>query len=458
MKKKYLLLGTLFLLFGVSSYADTDYYSFNGNLEGWTAIDADGDGFNWVHSSQLIGQGGCAMSQSYDFMAGPLAPDNYLVSPLTHINYEGSVSFSISMHEQTYSTDYFGVAISTTGNTDPADFTTIYESVLESSKAHGAWRKVKVDLSAYQGQDVYVAIRHFNVYDVYYIDVKDVYVASKSHPYHPLIHDTSVEQEWNVMCYYSMFSDKWTRQYWLGGEQEHEGKIYREVYSETLNNKDSLSRVNAGLIREEDGKVYQWLDDGYGDFLLYDFNMQVGDSIRLNEFDEEYLHLTGIYEDGFGDEARNMYVFDGDPYWGYEGADVWVEGVGSMNGLLDREQGLMGMGSELLCYYEDGERLWSWGGNCIVNTVSVAENEIQEMVDVYPNPTKGIVTIEIHKADKIVVYNSMGQIVNSLEVNRQAMKTEIDLTQHPNSIYFIQVTDKDGRSTMNRIVKSGDIN
>lgn len=151
MKKKYLLLVTLFLLFGVSSYADTDYYSFNGNLEGWTTIDADGDGFNWVHSSQLIGQGGCAMSQSYDFMAGPLAPDNYLVSPLTHINYEGSVSFSISMHEQTYSTDYFGVAISTTGNTDPADFTTIYESVLESSKAHGVWRKVKVDLSAYQG-------------------------------------------------------------------------------------------------------------------------------------------------------------------------------------------------------------------------------------------------------------------------------------------------------------------
>lgn len=43
--------------------------------------------------------------------------------------------------------------------TNPDDFATIYELVLEPSEAHWALRKVYVDLNASQGQDIYVTIR-----------------------------------------------------------------------------------------------------------------------------------------------------------------------------------------------------------------------------------------------------------------------------------------------------------
>ena len=69
--------------------------------------------------------------------------------------------------------EHFGVAISTTGNTSAADFTTIYEATLtaksngqkgprDGGRDTGSWYKHCVDLSAYAGQEVYIALRHFN--------------------------------------------------------------------------------------------------------------------------------------------------------------------------------------------------------------------------------------------------------------------------------------------------------
>ena len=65
------------------------------------------------------------------------------------------------------------MAVSTTGNTSANDFTIVWETEL-SAKAQGQWYYYDVDLRDYQGQDIYVAIVHFNCSNQFMLNIDDV--------------------------------------------------------------------------------------------------------------------------------------------------------------------------------------------------------------------------------------------------------------------------------------------
>ena len=171
---------------------DTFEYDFEtADLMGWTNIDADGDGNVWFSNESSLGaipghdSDYGIVSQSYDNTAGPLTPDNYIVSPEKYAIVQGSeFSFYVAAQDANYAAEHFGVAISTTGNTSAADFTTIYEATLtaksngqkgprDGGRDTGSWYKHCVDLSAYAGQEVYIALRHFDCTDMFYILADD---------------------------------------------------------------------------------------------------------------------------------------------------------------------------------------------------------------------------------------------------------------------------------------------
>jgi hypothetical protein len=184
-------------------------YDFDNNsLQGWTTIDADGDGYDWVLGSECGGiylaEGGSlagtghnasadlATSGSYSNAAyAALTPDNYLVSP--QITLGGSITFWACAQDPSYAAEHFGVAVSTTGNTNAADFNTIQEWTMTAkgrgipnvadcannnrmrggNRDQGTWYQYTVDLSEYSGQG-YVAIRHFNCTDMFMLNVDDI--------------------------------------------------------------------------------------------------------------------------------------------------------------------------------------------------------------------------------------------------------------------------------------------
>ena len=151
----------------------------DGTLGNWTTIDADGDGYEWYvldASTGIVGHNesnGFATSASYQ--SSVLYPDNYLVSP--QITLGGSISFYACAQDASWPSEHFGVAVSTSGNTDAANFTTIAEWTLDAegngTREQGAWGVFTVDLSSYSGQG-YVAIRHFNCSDMFRINVDDI--------------------------------------------------------------------------------------------------------------------------------------------------------------------------------------------------------------------------------------------------------------------------------------------
>ena len=166
-------------------------WDFESGMNGWTTIDADGDGYNWfaiTGNSNIHGHNnsnGLATSASwYDTIVGALTPNNYLVTPLMHI-VDGSVfGFFACAQDSNYPTEHFGVAISFTSQTDASTFTTIIEGDLQPKKIsnakerglneQGSWYFCHVDLSSYAGSNIYIAIRHFNCTDQFYLDVDNV--------------------------------------------------------------------------------------------------------------------------------------------------------------------------------------------------------------------------------------------------------------------------------------------
>ncbi len=146
-----------------------DYDFDDGTMQGWTNIDADGDGYEWhvvSDASTSHNGGGHIGSESWKYNPGPgaLFPDNYIVSPQVHFGSTSSIRFWACAEDANFPAEYFGVAVSTTGNTDTTDFTTVQEWTMNAKTGRniGTWYEYMVNLDQYAGQTGYVAIRHFN--------------------------------------------------------------------------------------------------------------------------------------------------------------------------------------------------------------------------------------------------------------------------------------------------------
>ena len=154
--------------FTFGGIAQSLHYDFeDGTLQGWTVLDGDGDGHCWEPSIGGMGHNsnGMVMAYSKDYATGDsLAPNEYLVSPRLVLSEDWPViNFYACALDEIYPAEHFGVSISTTVNDDPLAFTLLSQWTIVAKDAgnrQGNWYNYTVDLSAYTGQEVYVAIRH----------------------------------------------------------------------------------------------------------------------------------------------------------------------------------------------------------------------------------------------------------------------------------------------------------
>ena len=90
-----------------------------------------------------------------------------------------------------------------------------------------------------------------------------------------------------------------------------------------------------------------------------------------------------------------------------------------------------------------------WGQT---DVIGVEENsEPYAFATIHPNPTHGMVTIigdNLHQAE---VVNLLGQQV--LSMKGQGNEIHIDMTALPAGIYFVNITDEEGRKCVHKVVK-----
>ena len=146
---------------------------------GWTFIDKDGDGFNWgwddssstPHMSPYEGVG-CIYSESYDNDSkSALNPDNWAISPaidMSELN-APSITFYAKGQDPDWCQEVFAVYAGTSA--DPDSMT----KVSDDFTATGEYTMYSADLSDFAGADeVYVAIRHYNVSNMFVLVVDNV--------------------------------------------------------------------------------------------------------------------------------------------------------------------------------------------------------------------------------------------------------------------------------------------
>lgn len=191
----------------------------------WQNIDKDGDGFKWWkvkeeisfenidnsthHGNESIHSNSFLRYRGYNKQA--LEPNNWLILPEQNLSKKKiySLTFDIVAFDGLYLKDKIGIYISTDGGNsytqlgDDFDFT--QSELGDSYNVKDVWQEVEVDLSAYSGKKVSIAIVHHNSRDEYMVVMDCMYMWSiDKHIMHCVCgngisfngHDTHKNIEW----------------------------------------------------------------------------------------------------------------------------------------------------------------------------------------------------------------------------------------------------------------------
>ena len=235
-----------FKLLGSQSY-DFSTDPFNN---GWTAIDADGDGLNWEYDDR----DGFMTSYSY-YDREDIYADNYLVSPQIMVNESTLLSFKAYV---TYDRvpETFKVLLSTS-NKNVEDFTETLgqgEYSIDNEDAE----TFTIDLSEFAGQNVYVAFYHYLADD------------ARAGSEQLIIDDVEFVNE----------------------NSFEKGRGYLVSYQ----NEDNVAEFKGNLNYLDEGESYQ-IDFNHYPNILAQFNL-IGNPFPFNIDWDEYVETSSVY-DGF---------------------------------------------------------------------------------------------------------------------------------------------------------------
>ena len=176
---------TLFVaLFAMTFFANAQYLlqeGFEGDdvPSGWTLIDNDGDGANWyvLNNSQSSGGGFVVHSgeghiTSASWASAALTPDNWLITPAINLVANSTLTFWVAGQDPDWAAENYGVFLSTTGTT-----VNDFGVELMTGTSDGTMTQQSVNLAPYTGQTVYIAFRHYNITDMFRINLDDVEIS-----------------------------------------------------------------------------------------------------------------------------------------------------------------------------------------------------------------------------------------------------------------------------------------
>ena len=219
-------------------------------------------------------------------------------------------------------------------------------------------------------------------------------------------------------------------------------KVYHIVDDSTLNF-DNMTYFAA--IRENVAKqVFVKLIDFEDEILIYDFSLNVGDTMFSNS-PFGYLGygiciITGIDSIELeNNQFRRRFIINETSYT----QDYWIEGIGSIGGLFHPIMDyVIGSYCELTCFKDNETAVYINNPACdkCFCTLLTPVKELEkgkEFVNIYPNPATNEITIEIQKekgTSTIKIFNLYGKQIENRESNSFPVKLNIDYW--PNGVYL----------------------
>jgi hypothetical protein len=197
------------------------------------------------------------------------------------------------------------------------------------------------------------------------------------------------------------------------------------------------------------------------EFLLYDFTVQEGDTIKSTAIDGALSHPDGITVRQIdeitlenGEKRKKIYFNETEP---------WIEGIGSTFGLFHDAMSHFAnySVSYLVCFKQNEIPLYvntekCLDGRCceLLNDTGINSLYPADKMVVLPNPTPGRATILLPEnnrlENKIKIIDNTGQIIQTYLVRGNELK--IDLSSYPAGMYYA-IIDWDNPIQSYKIIK-----
>lgn len=153
---------------------------FEGSVECWDVIDADGDGNKWNHAQNVDAQyvhsgSSCMISESWNNAQGAFRANNYLISPKIQI--PAGANATLSYYARSMNSNYpdtLEVLITMGDGTTITEFVTLVQP-MEITPATMTY--YSASLAAYNSRTIRIAFRHHS-YDGQYLFLDDVKVST----------------------------------------------------------------------------------------------------------------------------------------------------------------------------------------------------------------------------------------------------------------------------------------
>ena len=207
-------------------------------------VDNDGDGYGWDNntwSASYANTGSKLIaSASYINNVGALTPDNWMILPAMAI--PAGTQYTLSWYARDFQyTESYGIFIGTTGTVAALSATTPVATFTTNGVDY---EKKSVDLSAYAGQTIYIAFRHYNVTDMYWLMIDDIRVGGPELPVLSLAGLSNVAL--NSSATFTATSDVTPLAWYVDGVQQTEtGTTFTTTFTTLGNHTVKVSATNA---------------------------------------------------------------------------------------------------------------------------------------------------------------------------------------------------------------------
>ena len=202
-------------------------------------------------------------------------------------------------------------------------------------------------------------------------------------------------------------------------------------------------------------KVWMYEPTTNSDTILYDFNLQIGDTLdATKEFWAGYYQLPDFWIvtsiDSILINGQYRKRFNYTPSFDSTCTSYMIEGIGSNHGLFYGPSNCFEYGASLNKFFQDNQLLFGdsspvWFA-CHDFTLSIHELETKYSCSISPNPFHSSTLLELSsqfESAEIKIYNSIGEEIKRLRTLSKS--TTINREDLLNGIYFIKATNQRGQ-------------
>ena len=191
------------------------------------------------------------------------------------------------------------------------------------------------------------------------------------------------------------------------------------------NSTSHFSDPHYALIRSDSTCTYLLFDNE--EVLLYDFSLQVGDTLPETFINGNTVIVSSIDTVIVnGKSLRRFNIYE--PNNNSLISNWYIEGIGHEYGLIEPMFLMMDNATGFECYAEDGVAIFPEGSNCDLTVAVIKVMKPETALCIYPNPSQGLITLtypsNTTKEVEIQIRGARGEVITSTKWTVHAGQNE----------------------------------